>query len=63
MNQDRKKIKREEKRLGFIREAKNRRSGKKYNYDIRFPIIGDKFEGTESNNKLWAVKCPFTWLG
>jgi len=43
MNQDRKETKREEKRLKFIREAKNRRSGKKYNYDIRFSILGDKF--------------------
>ena len=48
MDQDRKEIKREKKRLNFIREAKNRRSGKNYNYDIRFPILGDKFEGTES---------------
>jgi len=42
MDQDRKEIKREEKRLGFIRESKNRRSGKNYNYDIRFSILGDK---------------------
>ena len=48
MIRDRKKIKKEEKRLEFIREARNRRSGKKYNYDIRFPITGDKFRNTES---------------
>jgi len=48
MNQDRKKTKREEKRLKFIREAKSRRSGKKYKYDSRFPIIGDSFEDIES---------------
>ena len=42
MDQDRKKIKREKKRLKFIKEAKNRRNEKKYNYDIRFSIIGDK---------------------
>lgn len=43
MDQDRKKIKREKKRVKFIREAKSRRSGKKYNYDVRFSILGDKF--------------------
>jgi len=43
MDQDRKEIKREKKRINFIREAKNRRSGENYNYDIRFPILGDKF--------------------
>jgi len=42
MDRDRKEIKREKKRLNFIREAKNRRSGKKNNYDIRFSILGDK---------------------
>lgn len=51
MDQDRKEIKRERKRLEFTRETRNRRNGKKYNYDIRFPIIGDKFEDTESKNK------------
>lgn len=43
MDQDRKKIKREKKRLKFIKEAKNRRNEKKYKYDIRFPLPGDKF--------------------
>ena len=43
MDQDRKETKREEKRLNFIREAKNRRNEKKYKYDIRFPLPGDKF--------------------
>jgi len=48
MDRDRKEIKREKKRLDFIREARNRRSGKKYNYDVRFPMIRDRFEDTES---------------
>jgi len=47
-NQDRKKIKREKKRLKFIREAKSRKSGKKYHYDIRSPITRDKFKDTKS---------------
>jgi len=42
MNQDRKKIKREKKRLKSIRESKNKRNEKKYNYDIKFSIIGNK---------------------
>ncbi|MBA7560493.1 hypothetical protein ES708_02119 [subsurface metagenome] len=43
MKQDRKEIKREKRRLEFVREARNRRSGKKYKYDSRFPLPGDKF--------------------
>ena len=43
MGKDRKEIKREKKRLEFVREARNRRSGKKYKYDSRFPLPRDKF--------------------
>jgi hypothetical protein len=49
MSQDRKKIKREEKRLKFIREERNRRNEMKQKYGINPPVgSGKKFKNQKS---------------
>jgi len=48
MIRDRKKIKKEKKRLKFIREARSRRNESKHKYDINFPGSGKKFKDMKS---------------
>jgi len=48
MERDRKKIKKEKKRLKFIREMRSRRNESKRKYEIDFSGSGKKFKDTES---------------